>query len=310
MSNSQKIEDVIIIGGACAGLTAGIYTARANLNPLLIEGYQSGGQLMLTSEVENYPGFPEGILGPDLMQKFRAQAERFGTRFLTKDVTKVDFSKRPFLIQVEKEELKAHAVIISTGASANLLGLQNESRLMGKGVSTCATCDGAFFKDAKVCVAGGGDSALEEAIFLTKFASEVTLIHRRDELRASKIMQDRAHKNKKIKFIWDTVITDVLGQDQMTGLKLKNKKTNAESEIACEGLFVAIGHTPNTKLFKGQLNMHENGYIDTLSNRTQTSVEGVFAAGDVQDHFYRQAVTAAGSGCQAAIECEKFLANR
>ncbi|MBI4040775.1 MAG: thioredoxin-disulfide reductase [Deltaproteobacteria bacterium] len=300
-------ENVIIVGGACAGLTAAIYTARANLNPLVIEGYQSGGQLMLTTEVENYPGFPEGILGPELMQKFRKQAERFGTRFVTKDVTSVDFSKKPYAITVEDKTYSGHTVIIATGASAKMLGLPNESRLMGKGVSTCATCDGAFFKNSKIGVVGGGDSAMEEAIFLTKFASEVTLIHRRKELRASKIMQERAFKNKKIKFLWDSTIIDVLGKDQVSGVLVQNILTQKTSTLECEGLFLAIGHTPNTELFKGQLKMHPNGYLITTLASTQTSVPGVFAAGDVQDFTFRQAVTAAGSGCQAAIDCERYL---
>lgn len=300
-------EKVIIIGSACAGLTAAIYTARANLNPLVIEGYQAGGQLMLTTDVENYPGFPNGILGPDLIALFRKQAENFGTRFLTEDVTKIDFSKRPFSVWVEEKKFEAASVIIATGASANLLGLENEKRLMGKGVSTCATCDGAFFKGSKVAVSGGGDSAIEEAIFLTKFASAVTVIHRRDKLRASKIMQGRAFKNPKISFLWDSVVEDVVGKEAVTGLRIKNLKTNQISSLDCEGFFVAIGHTPNTRLFEGQLKLKENGYIEVVPNRTQTSVQGIFAAGDVQDHFYRQAVTAAGSGCMAAIECEKFL---
>ncbi len=300
-------ENVIIIGSACAGLTAAIYTARANLNPLVIEGYQAGGQLMLTTDVENYPGFPDGILGPDLISLFRKQAARFGTRFLTEDVTRVNFSKHPFLVQVQEKEFKAHAIIISTGASANLLGLKNEKRLMGKGVSTCATCDGAFFKNVPVAVSGGGDSAAEEALFLTKFASEVMLIHRRDKLRASKIMQDRLFKNPKIKIIWDTVVEDVLGKEAMTGLKIKNVKTQKTSEISCEGFFVAIGHTPNSHLFAPYLKLRENKYIETAPNSTKTSIDGVFACGDVQDFVFRQAITAAGSGCMAAMECEKYL---
>jgi len=262
---------------------------------------------MLTTDVENYPGFPDGILGPDLIALFRKQAERFGARFLTEDVTRVDFSKRPFSVWVEEKKFETQSVIISTGASANLLGLENEKRLMGKGVSTCATCDGAFFKGSKVAVAGGGDSAVEEAIFLTKFASAVTVIHRRDKLRASKIMQDRAFKNPKIAFLWDSVVEDVTGKESVTGLRVKNLKTNQVSTLECEGFFVAIGHTPNTQLFDGQLKLKENRYIEVTPNRTQTSILGVFAAGDVQDHFYRQAVTAAGSGCQAAMECEKYL---
>src|SRR3989338_3128759 len=304
---AQEVENVIIIGSACAGLTAALYTARADLNPLVIEGYQAGGQLMLTSEVENYPGFPEGILGPDLMALFRKQAEKFGARFLTEDVTKVDFSKRPFWVYVQERQFRAHSIIITTGASANLLGLKNEKRLMGKGVSTCATCDGAFFKGVPVAITGGGDSAVEEALFLAKFASQVILIHRRDKLRASKIMQDRLFKNPKIKVLWDTVVQDVLGEDAVTGLKLKNVKTQKNSEISCEGFFVAIGHTPNSHLFSSYLKLRENKYIETAPNSTKTSIDGVFAAGDVQDFVFRQAVTAAGSGCMAAMECEKYL---
>ncbi len=305
----NNTENVIIIGGACAGLTAAIYTARANLNPFVIEGYSAGGQLMLTSEIENYPGFPKGILGPELMDLFRKQAERFGARILTKDVTRVDFSKKPFSIWVEEEKFQAKSVIIATGAKANLLGLKNESRLMGKGVSTCAVCDGAFFKGMKVAVTGGGDSAVEEAIFLTKFASEVSLIHRRSQLRASKIMQERAFNNPKIKLVWDTVVEDVLGENEVKGLKLKNVKTNETSSLVCEGFFVAIGHTPNTQLFEGQLKLLPNKYIETKPNSTKTSTDGIFASGDVQDFVFRQAITAAGSGCMAALECEKYLEN-
>lgn len=300
-------EKVIIIGGACAGLTAALYTGRANLNPLVIEGYESGGQLMLTSEVENYPGFPEGVLGPALMGIFRKQAEKFGARFILKDVTNVDFSNTPYTISIEDQTFKTRSVIIATGASPNLLGLENEKRLMGKGVSTCATCDAAFFKDAKVAVVGGGDSAVEEAIFLTKFASQVTLIHRRDKLRASKIMQERAFKNKKIKLIWDATVTDVLGKEAVTGIKLHHLKTNTDSQMDCEGFFVAIGHTPNTKLFEGKLKLRDNKYIEVTAGTTKTSAPGIFAAGDCQDFVYRQAVTAAGSGCMAAIDCEKYL---
>ena len=300
------MENVIIIGGACAGLTAALYTSRANLKPLCIEGYQAGGQLMLTTEVENYPGFPEGLLGPELMQLFRKQAERFGTKFVTQDVTKVDFSKRPFKVYVDNASYEAKSIIVSTGASPNLLGIPHEKKLMGHGVSTCATCDGFFFKDQHVVVAGGGDSAIEEATFLTKHASHVTLIHRRDKLRASKIMQDRAFKNKKISFLWDTVVTEVLGDKEVRGLKIENAKTKEKKELECQGFFVAIGHTPNTHIFKNQLDLLPNGYIK-VTNLTQTSVPGVFAAGDVQDHRYRQAVTAAGSGCMAALDAEKYL---
>lgn len=303
------MENVIIIGGGPSGLTAAIYTSRADLKPLMIEGYQAGGQLMLTTEVENFPGYPEGVMGPDMMNDLRKQAERFGTRFLTKDVTKVDFSKRPFIVQVgdeNGEKFEAKAVIISTGASAKLIGLPNEKRLMGKGVTTCATCDGAFFRNMDVALVGGGDSAMEEANFLTRFCAKVNVIHRRDHLRASKIMQDRAFKNPKINFIWDTVVEDVIGDKEVTGLKIKNVKTNEVSDLKVSGLFVAIGHEPNTQLFKGVIDMDENGYIKTRDGM-KTNIPGVFACGDVQDHVYRQAITAAGSGCQAAIDCERFL---
>lgn len=299
-------ENVIIIGSGPAGLTAALYAARADLNPLMIEGYQRGGQLMLTSDVENYPGFPNGILGPEMMDIFRKQAERFGTRFITKDVTRVDLKKNPFQIWVGEEKFEGKAVIISTGASARLIGLENEKRLMGKGVTTCATCDGAFFRNMEVAVVGGGDSAMEEALFLTKFCTRVTVIHRRDALRASKIMQDRAFANKKITFIWNTVVEDVLGTKEVEGLKLKNLKTGEPSEFKVAGLFVAIGHDPNTKLFQGQIEMDKNGYIITRDG-TRTNIPGVFACGDVQDHIYRQAVTAAGSGCMAAMDCERYL---
>ncbi|MBI4196523.1 MAG: thioredoxin-disulfide reductase [Deltaproteobacteria bacterium] len=299
-------EDVIIIGSGPAGLTAAIYTARADLNPLCIEGYQRGGQLMLTTEVENYPGFEKGILGPDLMETLRKQAERFGTRFLTKDVTRVDLSKTPFSVDVGNEHYTSRTIIISTGASARLIGLPNEKRLMGKGVTTCATCDGAFFRNMEVAVVGGGDSAIEEALFLTKFASKVTVIHRRDQLRASKIMQDRALSNKKIAFVWNTIVEDVLGQNEVEGLQLKNVKNGESGILKVAGLFVAIGHDPNTRLFQGEVEMDKNGYIMT-HNGTKTNVAGVFACGDVQDPAYRQAITAAGSGCMAAIDCERFL---
>ncbi len=302
----MSLENVIIIGGGPSGLTAAIYTARADLKPLMIEGYQAGGQLMLTTEVENFPGYPEGVMGPEMMSDLRKQAERFGTRFLTKDVTQVDFSKRPFLVEASDEKFEAKAVIISTGASAKLIGLPNEKRLMGKGVTTCATCDGAFFRNMEVALVGGGDSAMEEANFLTRYCSKVTVIHRRDHLRASKIMQDRAFKNPKIKFLWDTVVEDVLGEKEVQGLKIKNVKTGEVGEMKAAGLFVAIGHEPNTQLFKGVIDMDENGYIKTREGM-KTNIPGVFACGDVQDHVYRQAITAAGSGCQAAIDCERYL---
>jgi thioredoxin reductase (NADPH) len=307
------IENVIIIGSGPAGLTAAIYSARADLTPLMIEGYQAGGQLMLTSDVENFPGYPEGVLGPDMMADLRKQAERFGTRYLTKDVTKVEFSRGGVTppvhaVYVGDEKFEAKAIIISTGASARLIGLSNEKRLMGKGVTTCATCDGAFFRNMEVAVVGGGDSAVEEATFLTRFCTKVTLIHRRDTLRASKILQDRAHANKKVAFLWDTVVEDVLGEKEVEGLKLKNVKTGETSTFKTSGLFVAIGHDPNTKLFQGQVDMDQNGYIITKDGM-KTNVSGVFACGDVQDHVYRQAITAAGSGCQAAIDCERYLEN-
>lgn len=300
-------ENLVILGTGPAGLTAAIYAARANLNPLVIEGMQAGGQLTITSEVENYPGFPKGILGPELMIGFRQQAERFGARFVVGEVTKVDFKNPQSLkLSTDKETYEAKTVIISTGASANLLGLPDEWRLMGKGVSTCATCDGFFFRGMEIAVAGGGDSACEEANFLTRFASKVTLIHRRDQLRASKIMQDRVLKNPKIEVMWNTVIEDVLGDKEVTGLRLKDSNTGATREMNVAGLFVAIGHSPNTKIFKGQLDMDANGYLVTHDG-PKTNIPGVFAAGDVQDHVYRQAITAAGSGCMAAIDAERYL---
>ncbi|MDO8461709.1 MAG: thioredoxin-disulfide reductase [Deltaproteobacteria bacterium] len=301
-------EKIIIIGSGPAGLTAAIYTSRADLKPLMIEGYQAGGQLMLTTDVENYPGFPTGIMGPEMMDLFRKQAERFGTRFITKNVTRVDFSKQPFQVFIGDKKEESEAIIISTGASAKLIGLKNEKRLMGKGVTTCATCDGAFFRNMEVAIVGGGDSSMEEALFLTKFATKVTVVHRRHELRASKIMQDRAFANKKIQFIWDTTVEDVLGEKEVTGLRIKNVKTGQTSDLKVAGLFVAIGHTPNTQLFKGQLEMDENGYLITHDG-TKTNIPGVFACGDVQDHVYRQAITAAGSGCMAAIDAERVLAH-
>ena len=289
----MPLENVIIIGSGPAGYTAAIYAARANLNPLVVEGYQSGGLLMLTSEVENFPGFPKGIQGPELMGYFRAQAERFGTRFIQKDATEVDFSQKTKKVFVGEEVFQAKSIIITTGAATKWLGLESEKRLLGKGVSSCATCDGAFFKGAKLVVVGGGDSAMEEANFLTRFASQVTVIHRRESLRASKIMQDRAKANPKISFIWNSEILEVLGEDSVRGCKIRNLKTSQESEVPCEGFFVAIGHEPNTQFLKGKLDLDGKGYI-VMKNRptTQTSVPGIFAAGDVQDTIYRQAITA------------------
>jgi thioredoxin reductase (NADPH) len=305
-----RVRQIIIIGSGPAGLTAAIYTARANLEPLVIEGYQAGGQLMLTSEVENYPGFRNGIMGPELMIEFRAQAERFGAEFITKDVTKVDLLGDIKKVWIGDELYLAKSVIISSGASANLLGLKNESRLMGRGVSTCATCDGFFFRGKTICVVGGGDSAMEEANFLTRFAAKVYLIHRRSEFRASKIMLERAKNNPKIEFVLDTVVDDVMGDEIVSGIKLKNVKTGEISELKVDGVFVAIGHTPNTKLFEGQVKIDELGYVltDTHKSRVSaTNIPGVFACGDVQDQRYRQAITAAGSGCAAALDAEHYL---
>jgi thioredoxin reductase (NADPH) len=301
-------HEVVIVGSGPAGLTAAVYAARADLEPVVIEGLGAGGQLMLTTDVENYPGFPEGIMGPDLMMRFREQAERFGTRFITADADRVDLSRAPFTVDVGGTEYQGRSIIISTGASAMMLGLPNEQRLLGHGVSTCATCDGFFFREQHIGIVGGGDTALEEALFLTKFASRVTVIHRRDELRASKIMQDRAFANDKIDFRWNSVIEDALGADKLEGVHVRDVLTDEIAELPLTGLFVAIGHRPNTDLFKGQLEMDENGYLVTRPGSTATSVEGVFAAGDVQDHVYRQAITAAGTGCMAAIEVERWLA--
>ncbi|MDX2250643.1 MAG: thioredoxin-disulfide reductase, partial [Nitrospira sp.] len=294
--------NVVIIGSGPAGLTAAIYAARANLAPLLIEGWQSGGQLTTTTEVENYPGFAKGIMGPELMKDMRAQAERFGTEFLTGDVSAVHFATRPFSITIDGDRtVQSKTVIIATGASAIPIGVSNEKRLTGHGVSTCATCDGFFFRGKPLVVVGGGDSAMEEAIFLTKFATNVSIVHRRDKLRASKIMQDRAMKNEQISFIWNSIVEDILGTNVVTGVRLRNVVTSKIIDVSCAGVFVAIGHRPNTALFSGQVNLDGKGYIRT-HNGTATSVPGIFAAGDVQDSTYRQAVTAAGSGCMAAID--------
>ncbi len=299
--------DVVIVGSGPAGLTAALYTARANLAPLLLEGFQAGGQLTLTTDVENYPGFPNGIMGPQLIQDMRAQSKRFGTTFQQADLTSADFTTRPFHLTINDEEtIQANTLIIATGASANLLGLPSESRLMGHGVSTCATCDGFFFRGKPLTVIGGGDSALEEAIFLTKFATHVTVVHRRDKLRASKILQDRAFKNEKISFRWNAVVGDILGDEVVAGVRLFDTVTNQPSDLDCAGAFIAIGHSPNTQVFRGQIHMDEKEYILT-QNGTATNIPGVFAAGDVQDSHYRQAVTAAGSGCMAALDAERFL---
>jgi thioredoxin reductase (NADPH) len=307
---------VVIIGSGPAGLTAAIYAARANLHPLVIEGEpsstsdQPGGQLMLTTDVENFPGFPDGIMGPELMVKFREQALRFGAEFITEKVTSVDFSERPFKISIRDRHFTADSVIVSTGAQSLMLGLEAESRLLGYGLSTCATCDGFFFRGQEIAVAGGGDSAVEEATFLTKFASKVILIHRRDTLRASKIMQERALNNPKIEIMWNTVVEDLVGDTKLEGAVVRNVVTGEAMTLPVTGLFVAIGHRPNTDLFKGVLDMDDNGYLITQPGSSYTNIAGVFACGDVQDHTYRQAITAAGSGCMAAIDTERWLENQ
>jgi thioredoxin reductase (NADPH) len=313
MSTKEQHHKLIILGSGPAGLTAAIYAARAILEPVVVSGREAGGQLMITSDVENYPGFPEGIKGPEMMDLLRAQATRFGTEFFSGDVVDVDLSERPFKLTLEnKDTLSCDSLIISTGASARWLGMDSEKEFSGKGVSACATCDGFFFRDQDVAVVGGGDTALEEALYLANICKSVTLIHRRDEFRGSKIMQKRAINHEKISIFWNTVVEEVLGDPKagMTSLKVKNVKNQEVTEHPITGLFVAIGHTPNTKLFKGKLNLNENGYVKVTPGTTYTSVEGVFASGDVQDHVYRQAVTAAGTGCMAAIDAERWLAEQ
>jgi thioredoxin reductase (NADPH) len=305
----SDVRELVIIGGGPAGYTAALYAARANLAPLVIEGFNWGGQLMITSDVENYPGYSEGVLGPEMMADFRRQAERFGTEFITDDVSRVDFSERPFRIWVEDTEYRARTVIIATGASARWLGIPGEQRLMGRGVSACATCDGAFFRDKELIVVGGGDTAMEEAAFLTRFATKVTVVHRRDEFRASQIMLDRARANDKIEFVTNAEIDDILGDGKVEAARLRDTVTGETWEQPVDGVFVAIGHDPNTKLFVDQLDHDAAGYLITKPGATETNVAGVFAAGDVQDHTYRQAVTAAGSGCMAALDAERLLAD-
>lgn len=309
--SSAEHHKVVIIGTGPAGLTAAIYAARANLSPLVIQGPQPGGQLITTTDVENYPGFPDGIMGPEMMQKFEAQAERFGAILQWGMVTHVDFSERPFKLVVDEEKpVLADTVIVSTGASAKYLGLENESRLLGKGVSACATCDGAFFRNQELAIVGGGDTAMEEALFLTRFATKVYVIHRRSEFRASQIMQDRVINHEKIEVLWNTVVDDVLGDTLVEGLAIRNVETGEARTLPVQGFFVAIGHQPNTAIFQDWLDMDETGYIKTKPDSTYTNVEGVFACGDAQDHVYRQAITAAGTGCMAAIDAERWLADQ
>jgi len=304
--HKDDVKKAVIVGSGPAGLTAAVYTARADLAPLVLEGLEAGGQLMLTTDVENYPGFADGIMGPELMDQMRKQAARFGADLVAEDVTSVNLASRPFEITTASDSYRAHSVIVSTGASAKMLGVPGERELLGHGVSTCATCDGFFFRDQELLMVGGGDSAVEEAIFLTKFASKVTIVHRRDSLRASKIMQDRAFENPKIDFIWDSTVDHIYGNGKVDGARLKNLKTGGETEVPAGGVFVAIGHTPNTSLFEGQLEL-SGGYIVTVAGGTQTSIPGVFAAGDVVDSRYRQAITAAGMGCMAAMDAERYL---
>ncbi len=306
---THEVRDLIIIGGGPAGYTAALYAGRAELRPLVIEGFQWGGQLMITSDVENYPGYADGIMGPAMMQDFRRQAERFGAEFVTDDVTRVDFSEHPFKIWVDKDEYQARSVIVATGASARWLGLDSEQRLQGRGVSACATCDGAFFKEKRIVVVGGGDSAFEEALFLTRFGTKVTLVHRRNDFRASQIMVSRALANPKIELLTPYAVEEVLGETMVSGLRLRNTDTGELLDVEAEGFFVAIGHDPNTKLFVDQLDHDENGYLITQPGSTETNVPGVFAVGDVQDHTYRQAITAAGSGCMGALDAERYLAD-
>lgn len=307
MSDTSTHEKIIIIGSGPAGYTAAIYLARANLSPLIFEGYLAGGQLMTTTEVENFPGFPEGVMGPDLMLNMRKQAERFGARFVTKDVTKVDLTMTPKRVEVGNEVYTADAVVIATGASARLLGIESEKRLVGHGVATCATCDGAFYRGKKVGVVGGGDSAMEEATFLTRFAEKVYIIHRRDSLKASQIMQDKAKANPKIEFIWNAEIAEFVGETKLESIVINDTVTNQKHSMPIDGVFIAIGHTPNTRLFEGQLELDELGYILPQGRSSRANIPGVFVCGDVQDHVYRQAISAAGSGCMAAIDAERYL---
>jgi thioredoxin reductase (NADPH) len=306
--SDQNVRELIIIGGGPSGYTAALYAARADLEPLVIEGFQWGGQLMITSDVENYPGYADGVMGPEMMSDFRRQAEQFGAEYVTDDVTRVDFSEQPFRVWVGNDEYAARSVIVATGASARWLGIETEQQHRGRGVSTCATCDGAFFREKDVYVVGGGDSAFEEALFLTKFATNVHLVHRRDEFRASRIMVDRAKQNPKIDFVTNAVVEEIIGTDKVEALKLKNTVTGEESVVPADGVFVAIGHDPRTELFIDQLDHDEAGYLVAKPGSTETNIPGVFVAGDVQDHTYRQAITAAGSGCMAALDAERYLA--